>query len=134
VDTNPGYALAAAILRELEPRQLPTLPDVWKAYERRPARPEELPGRDDLNPSVPGDLVTTWTALVVAFLCTEVLGAAGRPERASPLEFTGEEILRIRTKAAETALGLGEEPAQAALFADAVAGGLSRLSPPRDGD
>jgi hypothetical protein len=145
VDTNPGYALAAAILRELEPRQLPALPGVWKAYEQRPARPEELHGRDDLNRSVPRDQVIAWAPLVLAFLCTEVFGAAAEagdgppsrepePQLTPSLEFSGEEIKRIHTKAVETALGLGEEPAQAVLFADAVAGGLSRLSPPRDGD
>jgi hypothetical protein len=152
VDTDPGYALAATILQELEPRELPALPAVWKAYARRPVRPVELPGKDHLIGGGLADQVIGWAPLVVAFLCTEVLRAAavdeakdglrrgvrgllGRLRRREyeptlvPPEFDDTEIERIRHKALETALALGEEPARATLFADAVVGGLSRRGP-----
>lgn len=156
MDEDPGYALAAAVLSELEPSELPALPGVWRAYWRQPVRPDELRGRDRLVGAGLGDQVIAWAPVVVAFIATEVLRAAAldeakdavrsgvkgvvgrirrrkpdpRPDPALPLAFSEDEIREVRRRAMETALAIGEEPARATLFANAVAGGLTRLAAP----
>ncbi|OLT12163.1 hypothetical protein BJF78_24850 [Pseudonocardia sp. CNS-139] len=85
VDTDPGYALAAAVLRELDADELPVLPGVWAAYWQRPVPPRELPGPDQVIGGGVGEQLLAWAPLVVAYLGSEVLlgAAATRPRTTS---------------------------------------------------
>lgn len=66
---SPAYRLIEDALRQLDPAEVPYLPEVWSAYLADPRPYWERPPRDDLLGY--GDLaaaISAWSPLVVGFL------------------------------------------------------------------
>ncbi len=158
-EPSPGYALAAEVLGQLAPDELPDLPELWAERPAKPVEPDNDSREDRILGSGLADALVEWGPLVVAFVGTEVVGGAAvdaakdglrdasgktvhrlvawrRRHRTmsagAPIPaYTPEQISEIGRAAERAAVALGYPPADAKTFGDLVVGGLLRRRPHR---
>jgi len=139
-------SVTEAVLRVLDPEELPDLSEVWEEYWEHPVHPSDLLERDRVLGSGLAGAVTEWAPLVVAFVGTEVLAGAavdaakdglrkgsarawakvrGRAGRAEGrVVFAEDQLAAVGDAARAAALAAGRSEPDADAFAEAVQAAL----------